>query len=130
MTDSWDLIGTDLQGPVKTHGRSACEGQNCCVHNPSDHHMVDWPLSFDMSFGAMGERHCRHGDRHPDPDSVKYMRSVWVARTMTASQAEAGWIGTHSCDGCCMKETAKTTCEREGHSQVEGRCVYCGEEQK
>lgn len=114
MTDGdWDLIGTPLQGPVKTHGRAACEGQKCCIHNPSDHHMKDWPLTFDMGMAAMGERHCPHGDRHPDPDSVRYMRGRYAAQTGTLEE-ETGWIGIHTCDGCCsptkhIENTSKET---------------------
>lgn len=75
MTDSpsWDIIGTHSQGPVKTHGPDRCAGGICVVHNPSDHHMKDWPLSFRMDLGALAFRECPHLVPHPDPDSLAYM---------------------------------------------------------
>jgi hypothetical protein len=74
MTEGdWDIIGTHSQGPVKTHGRSVCEGRPCVIHNPSDHHMKDWPLSFRMDLGALAFRRCEHFAEHPDPDSLSYM---------------------------------------------------------
>jgi hypothetical protein len=73
MTEGdWDIIGTHSQGPVKTHGPDRCAGTHCVIHNPSGHHMKDWPLSFRMDLGALAFRECPCGMLHPDPDSIAY----------------------------------------------------------
>jgi hypothetical protein len=90
----WDLFGTPTQGPIKTHGASFCAGTNCCIHNPSDHHMVTWPLIFNLSKLAMGERVCEHFCKHPDPDSWNFLSSRlpdYLKKT----------LGVHNCCGCC-----------------------------
>lgn len=73
------------------HDPADCEGRPCCIHNPSDHHMKDWPQHWRPDRYLM-ERTCEHGIGHPDPDHVAYMKSVgkW-------EEADA----THGCDGCC-----------------------------
>lgn len=98
MTDStadWDLYSTPLQGAVKTHGGNACAGRSCCVHNPSDHHMKEWPLVFNRNKGYMGERICDHDYRHPDPDAHAYV-------TSRLPKHLAQTIGVHTCCGCCI----------------------------
>lgn len=76
---------------VNVHKPNACEGRECVIHNPSDHHMRDWPLAWRNDTGVF-ERDCPHGIGHPDPDQFKY----WD---------EMGWrhAGVHSCDGCCRE---------------------------
>jgi hypothetical protein len=63
------------------HRRDACAGEPCCIHNPSDHHMRDWPQMWRDDRGMM-ERRCQHGIGHPDPDDP-FSDTV------------------HGCDGCC-----------------------------
>lgn len=72
-----------------THDESKCAGQSCCVHNPSDHHMRKWPLSWREDKGVM-ERICPHGVGHPDPDDAEH-------HTRTGE----GFLNIHGCDGCC-----------------------------
>lgn len=52
---------------LRVHAASKCAGQWCAVHNPSDHHMKDFPQHFRLDRGIM-ERTCPHGVGHPDPD--------------------------------------------------------------
>lgn len=70
----------------------------CPYHNPSEHHMKDWPKSLNSGirlFPGLVERTCPHGVGHPDPDSV-----AWYQRM----QFGASEVWTHGCDGCCVKE--------------------------
>ena len=69
------------------HAEGKCAGDHCVIHNPSDHHMRDWPTNF--RGGTMldpgpvfTERICPHGIGHPDPDDP-------FAPVV------------HGCDGCC-----------------------------
>lgn len=67
------------------HDRSQCAGENCTIHNMSDHHMRSWPQHWRSDRGIM-ERVCSHGVGHPDPDSP------WP-------DGDSRWV--HGCDGCC-----------------------------
>lgn len=74
---------------LKTHDESKCRGQHCVIHNPSNHHMRDWPLNWRQDTGVI-ERICPHGIGHPDPDDAEYnIRRGKAHMTM------------HGCDGCC-----------------------------
>lgn len=105
-----DLVGNvelSSSRPVAVqvnHAAKACEGGHCCIHNPSDHHMAAWPLTFRTgraipcpTHGDHGlvltERLCPHGVGHPDPDSL-----AWLRRHDPAGVG--GW-GVHGCDLCC-----------------------------
>ena len=65
-----------------THSQVRCEGTHCPVHNPSNHHMKDWPQNYRDDLGCT-ERVCEHGIGHPDPDDIMWESTV------------------HGCDGCC-----------------------------
>ena len=69
---------------VLAHGPADCSGY-CPVHNPSDHHMRDWPQYYRNDRGIT-ERICVHGIGHPDPDD-RCNRTPYGA--------------VHGCDGCC-----------------------------
>lgn len=73
---------------VNVHPPERCAGRACVVHNPSDHHMVGWPLNWRDDRGIM-ERVCPHGIGHPDPDDLAYRVSI----------RRGGDV--HGCDGCC-----------------------------
>lgn len=89
-----------------THAAHVCAGSACVVHNPSDHHMRDWPLKL-VGARALGqapgrvlvlsERICSHQFAHPDPDSLAY-----VSAHSTLPQ---GWWSDHLCDGCCVSQS-------------------------
>lgn len=78
---------------LKTHDPAVCEGQPCCIHNPSDHHMVNWPQNW-RSDRQLMERMCPHGIGHPDPDHMTHFRATNTPRDTWAE-------GVHGCDGCC-----------------------------
>ncbi len=71
------------------HNPRLCYGTVCVVHNPTDHHMKDWPQVW-RGDRAIFERLCPHGIGHPDPDQESYWRSI-------GREDE----GIHGCDGCC-----------------------------
>jgi hypothetical protein len=96
----YDVIGTIFQSIVTTHGPSRCEGEFCCVHKPSPHHMIDWPLVFRLDRAdCLAERICEHGLGHPDPDSVAFIHRQLIAAGYGESMMIA--VMLHSCDGCC-----------------------------
>jgi hypothetical protein len=81
----------------KVHTKAQCASsrkagapKHCVVHNPSRHHMADWPLV--LRAGSLLERTCPHGVGHPDPDSAAYLN--W-------RDEEDTW-SIHGCDGCCL----------------------------
>ena len=69
---------------LRVHSKKDCVGPHCPIHNPSDHHMKDWPTHWRDDLGIL-ERICEHGVGHPDPDDV---------------HADP----VHGCDGCCCKK--------------------------
>lgn len=73
---------------IVCHPPAACEGSMCCVHNPSEHHMREWPQHWRDDAQKM-ERTCPHGIGHPDPDD-------------TSSDT------THGCDGCCAVDRGRS----------------------
>jgi len=76
---------------VNVHSKKVCKGEYCCIHNPSNHHMADWPQVWRADRGIM-ERICEHGVGHPDPDQIMKCEEDWI----------------HGCDGCCQpSETNK-----------------------
>jgi hypothetical protein len=70
----------------RVHEPTVCAGENCCIHNPSNHTMVTFPQHFGRRGTVFMERECPHGFFHPDPDDPK--SKDWVERR-------------HHCDGCC-----------------------------
>ena len=76
---------------VTTHAEALCEGRVCAIHNPSNHHMRDWPVTLRLDRNGLLERQCPHGQGHPDPDSVAHFEAQ--------GDETAGY---HGCDGCCQ----------------------------
>lgn len=85
-------------GVLRTHAEGLCSGQNCCIHNPSDHALRDAPLNWRADRSLM-ERICEHGVGHPDPDDLAHKKRVMGARYPNYA------FGVHGCDGCCRKDT-------------------------
>ena len=83
-----DLVA--VQGGILTnvHRAGQCVGEHCWIHNPSEHHMVAWPMSW-RADKRTAERVCPHGIGHPDPDDVAF--NARIGRGVTI----------HGCDGCC-----------------------------
>ena len=84
-----ELVGGQVL--VNVHDSRLCVGRNCPVHNPSEHHMKDFPQNFREDTGVM-ERICPHGIGHPDPDHMVWAKSVGL-----------DWHGVHGCDLCCLE---------------------------
>ena len=80
---------------ILTHEKKDCRGESCCIHNPSDHHMKDWPQFWRDDKGMM-ERICQHGVAHPDPDDIAFQLG-------DIGNEEASWVKLHGCDGCCRE---------------------------
>jgi hypothetical protein len=53
---------------LTVHDAGKCIGEQCTVHNKSDHSMRSFPQWWRSDRGIM-ERTCPHGIGHPDPDS-------------------------------------------------------------
>ena len=75
---------------LKVHTKDKCKGEFCCIHNPSDHIMKDWPTHWRDDRNLM-ERICECGIGHPDPDDLAFKKK----RGFPDSK------GIHGCDGCC-----------------------------
>jgi len=93
MSEELGLEWSDEHG-IWVHVAHKCGSEWCCIHNPSDHNMRDFPLHFRMDRGALAERICPHGIGHPDPDSVAFFVKM--------DPSCASWIEVHGCDGCCF----------------------------
>lgn len=87
-TESFNQVLSNVHSPTK------CQGQFCTIHNPSEHHMRDWPWVLRSS--TLIERVCSHGVGHPDPDSWPVLDKIFGHRPGT-------WA-THGCDGCCSTQ--------------------------
>lgn len=92
MSDDYDRIPLGNGLILRTHSPTQCSGPNCCIHNPSDHHMRDWPLNWRGDRGLM-ERMCPHGFGHPDPDDLAHKERIGL---------DVGVESVHGCDGCCL----------------------------
>lgn len=89
--ETWHLKdGTVLRN---VHSKDFCVGIHCVIHNPSNHHMRNWPLHW-RADGSKFERECVHGVCHPDPDDV-------TAKILITG--DDGW-GVHGCCSphCCV----------------------------
>lgn len=79
---------------INVHSEMECMTRHCVIHNPSAHHMVEWPTYWRDPPGMM-ERVCRHGYCHPDPDQMTYL-------FQERPEEEARALEVHVCDGCCV----------------------------
>ena len=75
---------------IYVHDELTCRGEHCCIHNPSQHHMVAWPTLW-RSDRRLMERVCTHGIGHPDPDHIAFL-----------PKDKRRWESVHGCDGCCI----------------------------
>jgi hypothetical protein len=88
---------------ILVHSKGDCKGEYCCIHNPSDHHMKNWPTHWRDDIGLM-ERICPHGVGHPDPDDLAYKKRMGMKDSE----------GVHGCDGCCLSIRYRHI-EEKGH---------------
>ena len=103
------LASVELSSPhpgviAMNHAAEVCEAGPCCIHRPSDHHMVGWPMAFRTDRAmrcpthgdhalVLTERVCEHGCGHPDPDSLTWL---WLH-----DPEDCGAWGVHGCCRCC-----------------------------
>jgi hypothetical protein len=93
------IEGRHTEDPIRggglygLHSKNACAGENCVIHNPSEHSMRSFPTLWRRDRYMM-ERTCPHGVGHPDPDHLAAIRKL---RGEEAAKVE----GVHGCDGCC-----------------------------
>lgn len=92
MHDRMETFVDGNGAEVKVHPEGTCAGQNCAIHNPSNHALKDAPLAW-RADRKMMERVCVHGVGHPDPDDVSY--------NVVALGADEAVYSMHGCDGCC-----------------------------
>lgn len=111
-----DSKGGRIVGPVVmlVHKKGTCKGEHCVIHDPSDHHMKDWPLNWRADRSLM-ERICDHGVGHPDPDDIEYKR-------LTVGPVGAGVVALHGCDGCC-RLVVGLTCGNENPDMPGVHCA-------
>lgn len=104
------------------HKKEQCEGGICTFHNPSNHHMKDWPITVRYDRYGLAERKCSHGCGHPDPDSVTWLKELYdsgvffrmgVLDVPDPKYAEKpdfdpySIFTLHGCDFCCSSTSAK-----------------------
>ncbi len=77
------------------HAPEDCIGRACCIHEPSDHSMRDFPRYWREDRGIM-ERICPHGIGHPDPDDI-----AWQVMAFAQEGRDPTGLAVHGCDGCC-----------------------------
>lgn len=80
---------------VNVHKPELCQGEFCVIHNPSQHHMREWPLNWrENSWVSIKDPHferiCPCGVGHPDPDDLQYHLSLG-----------RDYMAVHGCCGCC-----------------------------
>lgn len=83
------IFGSEFKSKLKVHNRLLCAGENCCIHNPSNHALKNAPLIW-RADRQMMERQCKHGIGHPDPDDTAFKKASGIP-----------YDTTHDCDGCC-----------------------------
>ena len=93
MSLTQDIIGLHDGRTMLVHLPEACDGQTCCIHNPSSHALDTAPLNWRSDMRTM-ERVCQHGIGHPDPDDLAFKRRA-------LGEDQAWGFGIHGCDGCC-----------------------------
>jgi hypothetical protein len=81
-------------GTIKVHAQKDCRGPVCPIHNPTPHHMREWPMIWRGDRQSF-ERVCEHGISHPDPDDQE--AKLFIQGFMD---------GVHGCDGCCEQPRA------------------------
>lgn len=81
---------------LRVHAKDDCKGQHCCIHNPSEHAMRDFPTHWRGDRGLM-ERICKCGVGHPDPDDIAFKRAL-------KGEKFAHYEAIHGCCGCCAEK--------------------------
>lgn len=117
-TVTYDFLHYADGGGVRVHPAAKCAGETCCIHNPSDHPMREFPLYW-RADRALMERICPHGTGHPDPDDLAYKK-----RSLGAGYRNYAF-GTHGCDGCCGGWTEQTVPQKIA-ARIRDEFVCCG----
>lgn len=73
------FIGKVFEGPmplVNIHPKDKCAGENCVIHNPTDHHMREWKTCWRADKGII-ERLCpKCGTFVVDPDCEAWLEQI------------------------------------------------------
>lgn len=96
MKKSHEIYITGTGQKVYVHTKEQCIGRHCVIHNPSNHHMRDWPTHWREDLGMM-ERICECDVGHPDPDDLEFR----IEQAKAAGIKNTSFIGVHGCCGCC-----------------------------
>lgn len=111
-----------MKKPNPMHAPELCEGTFCPFHNPSDHHMKDWPITVRYDKYGLTERLCVHGVGHPDVDSVAWLSHLRENGTLERLEIldppppelandpdfnPNDVFTTHGCDLCCFTNSEK-----------------------
>jgi hypothetical protein len=97
MVEQLEKYTTGTGQKILVHNKDDCFGDNCCIHNPSDHIMKDWPTHWRQD-RMMMERICKCGVGHPDPDDLAFKKAM--AEKFERKTYDSG---VHGCCGCCSK---------------------------
>ena len=89
------ITGTNQR--ILVHNKKDCEGGYCCIHNPSNHHMKDWPTNWRNDRKLM-ERIDIFGVGHPDPDDLSYKETIGL---------DIETESIHGCNGLCIEKNYK-----------------------
>lgn len=73
-----DVVGLHDGTTLQIHGPARCAGTRCSFHNPSDHPLRTAPMIWMPEINLI-LRVCEHGRTHPDPDSLDFLQSRFVA---------------------------------------------------
>ena len=80
---------------LMAHSPDRCGGENCALHNRSDHKMRTFMQHWRDDRGLM-ERICTHGVGHPDPDQWDYLVKRYGEQT-ASSEFVHGCCWEHCC---------------------------------
>lgn len=104
------VTGTNQK--ILVHNKEQCKGRNCCIHNPSDNPMKDWPTNWRQDRHLM-ERICPCGVGHPDIDDLAFKKQLFkkeAKKLFKNKKDREKYIeqkmsteSVHGCCGCCHK---------------------------
>jgi hypothetical protein len=103
---------TNAGDKLTVHSLEDCRGPVCPIHNPTPHHMRDWPMIW-RGDRQIFERVCEHGIGHPDPDDQE--AKLFINGFMD---------GVHGCDTCCHRPREGDWINAEGYLDGQPRSGF------